>query len=545
MIKALKNIKYETLVVLFFILVRLPALGNDGFNTDVWRWKARTYDFGNGFFTLKFDQTLQTYHPGVTLMWLGGFGVKFYNLYFDLVHHSAPTLNSMVTVFQLDFCQKIFIVIGQAVAMGFAFYVLRKLFGLKYAIITFLLLNFEPFYLALTRVIHLEGLVSTFMLTSVLWFYYYLADKRLVKRVIISGIFAGLSVLTKTSALFLLPFIALASFLFFFREEKDFFKAIKISIKPFFIWLFALLATSFLLWPALWVKPGEVFKTLYSGIVDIGIEGDHQQLYFGKLVDNPGSSFYFVVLGFRSSVYLLVGFIGSLFIRRRLPKYYKNFLDYLLVFIFFYFIQLTLPTKKLDRYILPEQVVMILTSSIFFVWLFEKSKFGKIKILITLIPILLTAIYLHPDYFSYYSPIFGGLKTGINVLEPKWLIGVNPLIDYFKNVQKRDGYKISTDSSFEELVYKGYGQEVKKVVTIAFKEKNYSQVWPFFRKFGAWAVVRNLTPFANKTRYFVYPIWDDDSSLENRYAIKYVGDIKLRGVPVYKVYIRESANLIE
>ncbi|MBU0535005.1 glycosyltransferase family 39 protein [Patescibacteria group bacterium] len=545
MIKNFKNIKYEILVVLFFILTRLPALGNDGFNTDVWRWKARTYDFGNGFFTLKFDQTLQTYHPGVTLMWLGGFGIKFYNLYSDIVNHSDPALNSMVTVFQLDLWQKIFIVSGQAVAFGFAFYVLRKLFGLKYAIVTFILLNFEPFYLALTRVIHLEGLESTFMLVSILWFYYYLADKKLIRRAVISGIFAGLAILTKTSALFLLPFIGLASFLFFFREEKHFFKAVKLSVRPFLLWLFALVATFFLLWPALWVKPGEVFKTLYSGIVDIGIEGDHEQLYFGKLVTNPGPSFYFVVLGFRSSIYLLVGFIGVLFIRKKLPTYYKNFLDYLLVFIFFYFIQLTLPTKKLDRYILPEQLVMMLTSSIFFVWLFEKLKFGKIKILIALIPVLLTAIYLHPDYLSYYNPAFGGLKTGINVLEPKWLIGVDPLIDYFKNVQKRDGYIISTDSSFEELVYKGYGKEVLQVVTVGFREKNYSQVWPFFRKFGAWAVIRNLTPFANKTRYFVYPVWDDDSKLEDRYVIKYIGDVKLRGVPVYKVYIREAKNLIE
>jgi 4-amino-4-deoxy-L-arabinose transferase-like glycosyltransferase len=219
-------------------------------------------------------------------MWLAGFGVKFYNIYSQLVYHSEPVVNSMVTVFQLDFCQKLFIVLGQAIGMGFAFYVLRKLFGLKYAIITFLLLNFEPFYLALTRVIHLEGLVSTFMLASILWFYYYLADKRLVRRLIISGVFAGFSILTKTSALFLLPFIGLASFLFFFREEKNVLKALKGCVKPFLLWFLALLATFFLLWPALWVEPVEVFRTLYSGIKDIGVEGDHQQLYFGQLVDN-------------------------------------------------------------------------------------------------------------------------------------------------------------------------------------------------------------------------------------------------------------------
>jgi len=539
MIKNIKKIKYEIFVVLFFVLIRVPDLGNDNFNTDVWRWKARTYDFGNGVFTLDFAHTLQTYHPGVTLMWLAGFGVKAFNSYYQLSEHTLPLENNVNTYFQLDFVQKLFIVAGEAVAIAFAFHALRKLFGLRYSLITIFLISFEPFYLALSRVIHLEGLVSTFMLTAILWFFCYLNDRN-IKSLIISGFFSGLSVLTKTSALFLIPFMALSSLLYYYRDEKSIVKAFKSVFKPLLVWFGVLVLTFFALWPALWVKPIEVFQTLYSGIVDIGVEGDHIQYYFGKLVDNPGPSFYFVVLGLRSSIYLLVGFIGVLIVRGKLPEYYKRFLDYLLIFIFFYFIQLTLPTKKLDRYILPLITIMLAASSIFFVWMFERLRFGWKKIAFFMIPVLLTTAYLHPDYLSYYNPAFGGLRVGIQVLEPKWTIGVRPLIDYFRNVQQKDGDTPSYNVSFEQLVYTHRGAGVKTVLTVAFAEKYYSQVWPFFRKIGAWPVIENLTPFADKTKYFVYPVWDDASKIEKRYTLLYVDSVKLRGVPIYNVYVKQN-----
>jgi hypothetical protein len=35
------------LVFLFFVLIHLPDLGHDNFNTDVWKWKLRSYNFGS------------------------------------------------------------------------------------------------------------------------------------------------------------------------------------------------------------------------------------------------------------------------------------------------------------------------------------------------------------------------------------------------------------------------------------------------------------------------------------------------------------------
>lgn len=544
-------VKYKCELVVFtlFVLVRLPSLGHDNFNTDVWRWKARSYDFGNGISSGQFANTLQKYHPGVTLMWISGVAIKINIAYSSLTNKSLSADDNVGIIFQLDFIQKFLIVCVIGFVLSTIFYVLRNILGLKYALVSTFFLSFEPFYLALTRVIHLEGLVSTFMLASVVWLYYYFLSDKNYKRLVISGLFAGFALLTKTSAAFLIPFCGLSTILFVldrFALNKG--KATLINIKKTFllflkivsIWFVVLAVTFFVFWPALWVEPVKVFQTLYEGVASVGVEGDHTQYYFGKLVDNPGPSFYFVVLAFRSSIYLLIGFIGSLLVRKKVSSDLRKFVDFLLVFIFFYFIQLTIPSKKLDRYLLPELVVMSLVSSMFFVWLFEKLSFGKAKIIIFVIPALLTALYLHPEYMSYYNPMFGGIKTGVIVLEPKWLIGTSSVIDYFKDVFTEDNLKPSFNTSFEKLVYVRHGRDLKPLLSVAFREKYYTQIWPFFREFGAWPVVESLTPFAERTKYFVYPVWDDTALIENRFRLKYIDTIKLRGAPLYNVYFNET-----
>src|SRR3990167_10474076 len=103
LINRIKSLKYEIIVFIVFIVSHLPSLGYDTFNTDVWKWKARIFDFGSGVFSLNFPQTIQKYHPGVTLMWLGTFGIKAYNLFYDVFYKSPPPDNSIKTIFELDF----------------------------------------------------------------------------------------------------------------------------------------------------------------------------------------------------------------------------------------------------------------------------------------------------------------------------------------------------------------------------------------------------------------------------------------------------------
>lgn len=535
------SLKYEIGIFIFFVLTRLPSLGHDIFNTDVWKWKARTFNFGSGVFGLDFEQTVQRYHPGVILMWVGTAGVKIYNLYYELYYGMSPPDNNIAAVFGLHFVQKTLVVIVVGIAVASIFYVLRKEFSLKYATVFTLLLIVEPFYVALTRVFHLEGLMSTFMLASFVWLFAYLINSKR-NHLALSAFFASLAFLTKTSSLFLIPFSALIIVIHEYRLRKKLLLSIKESIKPYLIWLGISIGFFILLWPAMWVAPHKVLQTLFSGIFETGIEKGHGQIYFGKFVEDPGVAFYLITFFFRSSVYLLVGLIGYIFAYKKFATdKIKIFSFYAILFAVLYVVEMTIPSKKLDRYLLPSITSLLLVSAFFYDWLLEfavkKIRFVKnyfIATIILFIPAILCAIYIHPDYFSYYNPLFGGLRTGVKIIEPKWMIGQREVIEYFEQLKANEAIEeFAPDESLDELVN---SDKIKNKLTVGFPEKYYTQIHPFIEEIGGRATIKDITAQAVNTKYFVNPVWDDDSLDENRFNIKQIGSIKLRGVEVYRVY---------
>jgi len=212
-------------------------------------------------------------------------------------------------------------------------------------------------------------------------------------------------------------------------------------------------------------------------------------------------------------------------------------LFYILLFVGFYFAQLIIPTKKLDRYILPNIMMLSLVTSLFWIWVLEKIKGRSFLKFIPLVAVaIIPMLYLHPDYLSYYNPIFGGLKKGINVLEPKWMIGGKEIIAFFEQKMIEDGTQPVYSDTSPERIMNGTG--TPNILTVAFQEKYYTQIHPFFRRIGGFAVIEDLTPFAVKTKYFVYPVWNDVSAEEKRFGLRYIDSIYLRGVEVYRVYER-------
>ncbi|MBU1130230.1 glycosyltransferase family 39 protein [Patescibacteria group bacterium] len=487
---------------MFFVLLRLPSLGHDLFNTDVWKWKARTYDFGTGVFTLDFEKTIQKYHPGVTLMWTGVAGVKIFNLY-----NKVPEAN-VAFIFGLHSVQKILVVLIIGITMSSIFYVLKKLFGKKYALLTTFLICVEPFYVALTRVFHLEGLMTTFMIASLVWFYLSLQRG---KGFIQSAIFASLSVLTKTSALILLPFFGI---IFFLRKE----------FRKGAIWFCIFILGFVFLWPAMYTHSLLALETLYRGIFTIGIERSHIQLFLGKWVEDPGITFYPIVFLLRSSIYLLVGLVGYPFLKNK-DKQKTGFIKYMFSFGLLYFISMNIPAKKLDRYLLPTMI-----SWLFVVAAFFEGYLDKLKTAVFVGIAIFILIYLHPNYLSYYTV---GLRNGIHMIEPKWMFGQREIQDYFK---ASDFERFKDGETFDQYIN---NDELENKLTIGFKEKYYTQVWPFINEIGGRATIKDITAQAKQTNVFVYPVWDDDSFSEDRFKIKFIGNIKLRGVPIYNVYQRD------
>ncbi len=535
----IKKYKYELLIFLFAVLIRIPYLGHDSFNTDVWRWKTRTYNFSNGVFSGDFGLTLQKYHPGVTLMWLGSAGIKVYNLYYDTVIGGEPASDDLNTVFGLNAAQKYFVVLAISFALACSFYVLRRLFGLKFALVSVLFLLLEPFYSALAREYHLEGLMSTFMLSSVLLAFYWFKEKSASKWVFgFSALFATLAILTKVTALFVVPFILIAYVIFTYFEEKNFSATFLTVWKKSLLWLALVAVFVFMLWPALWVRPLDVYEAVYNGIFDIGIEGGHAQFYFGKYVEDPGLSFYFVALLLRSSVFLLPGVVGYfLWARKKADKNVQTYVLYLLAFSVLYLLPMLISSKKLDRYMLPSLIGLSLISSVFYYYLLRLINWSRYILGGLVAGWLMFMVYIHPDYLSYYSPFGGGLSKGIYILEPKWLIGTRNIQDFLRTDMEKNG-KTAFVKAADFRKIKRRQELMNNKLVVALPEKYFTQAYPFVDEVGAWAVVDQLADDAKYANYFIYPAWEDGSDKVTKHKLKYHDAIYIRGVPAYKIYER-------
>jgi 4-amino-4-deoxy-L-arabinose transferase-like glycosyltransferase len=433
-----------------------------------------------------------------------------------------------VTTFELHFTQKLFLVSVISVVLASCVYVLKREFGNRVALFFGLLVSLEPFYYALTRVFHLEGLMSTLMLASFLWFYHYLQEKRQFN-LILSALFASLAFLTKTSSLYLIPFMALLAFLqHALKGEfsfKSFFKELFSVkwLKPFGIWLLLSYLGFYLFWPAMWTAPREALGTVYRGISTIGMERGHTQIYFGELIEDPGPFYYLVVLALRSSVPLFLGLLLSFFTVKWANRKERKFLLYALLFTVFYAVQITIPSKKLDRYLLPSILSLSLIVSFLFAFLYSRMKkaFGVLLIFLILGWGIFNFTKLEKDYFSYFNPLFGGLETGMRILEPKWIIGHHEIVEYLRTRE----------------ISKEYENDSGEIM-IAFPEKYYTQIWLFIKELGFRPVIKDLTPHAKQAYLFFYPIWSDDSNKEDRFPLEYEDTIYLRDVPVWNVYRR-------
>ena len=86
---------------------------------------------------------------------------------------------------------------------------IKKLSGWALALTAGGLLTLSPYFLAMSQVYHVDGLLTALMLLSTLLMLVYIQGKQ-KRYLILSGLTGGLGLLTKTPALFLLPYAGLA-----------------------------------------------------------------------------------------------------------------------------------------------------------------------------------------------------------------------------------------------------------------------------------------------------------------------------------------------
>ena len=211
------------------------------------------------------------------------------------------------------------------------YWLFRRLVGGQIAGVAAMMIALDPFHIALSRVIHHDALSTTFMTLSALAALVYWGQHTSRKWLISSGILAGFAFLSKSPALFLMPFVALVGLWFTIKGVRSqeyevraasktlpptpysllptsysllptpYFISLKRAIVDGLLWFVTAAAVVFIFWPAMWVAPLEALETVFFIGSKYATGGHAKGNYFwGTISQDPGPLFYQVSWLFRA-----------------------------------------------------------------------------------------------------------------------------------------------------------------------------------------------------------------------------------------------------
>ena len=438
-------------VVIAFLMIPRTLRLDSGVTVDEPLWLMRSANFYQALSVRDFKNTYQKEHPGVLVTWAGTAG--FLRQYPDIVKkvdyqfHGLPNFyfflrNHLVDAVDVLASGRLFTVLLIVIASVLTFWYCLKLFGLIPALLGILLIALDPFTISLSRLLHLDGLVSALMLLSLLAFMRFMYQSRRTLDLLVSAVVAGLSWLTKSPAFFLIPFIGALVLLNLIqswrRPDQRNARVIWSSVKPVLLWLFVACLIFVLLWPAMWVNPIWTLRQVFTQAADYAVEGhDHSTFFNGTIYLSGDLAWYFYPVSFfwRITGVVSIGIflaILSLFLPKilKLTEEQKRYLLVLLAFSILFTIFISLSLKKFDRYQLPIQGPMILIAALGWYTIIQAVSRGLTKIasartatigtwaiLTCLVLVQSTGVFsTYPYFYNYYNPLLGGIQRAKEVM---------------------------------------------------------------------------------------------------------------------------------
>jgi hypothetical protein len=366
---ALRDGLVFVVVTVAAILPRVFGLGQFITNDEANFWMRRSAQFLAALQSGDFAATAISTHPGVTTTWLGSAGILLYNALraANLVDASFAARLGML---QLP------VALANALGVSIGYIALRKMFPPLAAILAALLWAADPFAIDYSRLLHVDMLAGTFLTLSVLaacvaWNH---AGGR--RWLIVSGVCAGLGMLSKSPAAIAIPVVGLIALLAKTNDEGPTTrpkttdhrpKAERRSLvlgpwssglwsflRPLVGWGLVAALTVFALWPALWVSPLRPYELLR-----LGVEGEgavpHMlgNFFLGRQDDAPGVLFYPVALAMRLTPWSMLGVFLLAWAWRHAPAPSRRDLVALAGLVVLFVVALSLFPKKFNRYMLP------------------------------------------------------------------------------------------------------------------------------------------------------------------------------------------------
>ena len=405
-------------------------------------WYERAVHFGDAILAQDWEATYQSYHPGVTTMWLAGTGLKLFawrrGLSSDQLLGLKPiqpgTMNDAIAAGVIPMALAI------ALCIALSYPLLSRLAGRKVALAGSFLLAVDPFHLGYSKVLHVDALLTTFMCTSTLFLLSYLHRAKWLD-LILSGAFAGLAFLSKSPSWFLLPYTALlvgtdrlAAALGAGGEARagrgGWVHHLWEVARPLMIWGGVAAVVFVLLWPAMWVKPFDALHWMLSRTIH-HVEDLHPNPVFFNgqaTLEDPGLSFYLATIAWKTTLVTLP-MVGAAFaftlLRPRRGKYSKVVWS-LAVYAVCFTVVMGLARFKQLAYLLPVFPALDVAAALGLAQSVEAighlSPWRKRRCLptalIVLALLLQAGIVLprHPYYGTHHNYFLGGSRVAQHIL---------------------------------------------------------------------------------------------------------------------------------
>ncbi len=419
------------------------------------QWLSRSHDFAAAIEAHDWAATYQQYHPGVTTMALGAATLPIYEwseshpgLISVLIDWAAPP-------FATDYGREmVAVVIAMSLVLSALIVLitwqLYKLSDWPVALASASFMCFAPFYLSQSQYFHVDALFSTLMMLSALLMIRHF-EARKPRFLVLSGIVSGFALLTKSPALFLLPYTGLVLCVETAIKVYDGWHDHEhqrgrwlISelwlgvIKPGLLWGL-MVGLIYCLWPAMWVKPirtpGAVFLLSTNKVITTH---PNPTFFAGRIYspdESPNRLFWLVSLGLNSSfltlTLCLVTLGGyTLWKKRWKPSLRPQSFWLLFAYLFFFLLQLTLSNKQMQRYLLPVHLAMEILAGVGLVGFISllKNAVGddhlklqraisiSLAVIVTGLQIGLLIPYA-PDYGAYHNQLLGGNRAALRMIE--------------------------------------------------------------------------------------------------------------------------------
>lgn len=444
---------YTVIVIAALVaLYLLPRLWNlDAFvTTDESTWLRRSAHFYDAIFTADFAETFQFAHPGVMTMWAGMVGfivaapdyliVSIGNLFAGkpiheqlerLGHNELDVLNAA----------RIAKIVLQTALFVVSLIYLRRLFGRLITVIAAVMIALDPFLIAHDRLLHVDGLFTISIFAAVLA----IADALVSENSsawswFVAGMLAAVAWLTRSTGLVLLVVLAISMLVDVFRADfgsETFRQRLIRHARSGGIWGVAALATTILLWPALWVAPVATLDFVYDWSVNAAGSGHEFPTFFNGTIyfGDPGVWFYPTAFAWRLTVAATVGIalVAMLLVtgklRDTMSRRAQAALAVALLFALLYGGGMSAGAKKFDRYILPIFPVVDLVAAVGVAGTLRyviqsRPQFTNIAVTaavaILALGQALPTMLASPYYLDEYNPLLGDTSAAVDVLQAGW-----------------------------------------------------------------------------------------------------------------------------